>query len=112
MPTEAERRGDFSASARQPTDPLTRQPFPNGIIPANRIDPTARRIIDKYIPAANLPGNFYEVTQSQPWNSDEMQIKVDHSLGSKPPAHRQLFPQRGQQGRVARGQHPVVAAPV
>lgn len=81
VPTAAERRGDFSASARKPTDPLTRQPFPGGIIPADRIDPTARRVIDTYIPAANLPGNFYEVTQSQPWDADEVQFKVDHNLG-------------------------------
>ncbi len=39
VPTALERTGDFSRSARPPTDPLTGQSFPGGIIPANRIDP-------------------------------------------------------------------------
>ncbi len=34
VPTEAERRGDFSQSAfARPVDPFTRQPFPNGQLP-------------------------------------------------------------------------------
>src|SRR5438094_9373070 len=32
VPTAAERAGDFSQSSRRPTDPLTGQPFPGGII--------------------------------------------------------------------------------
>ena len=82
VPTDAERGGDFSASKIKPKDTLTNQPFPGGIIPANRIDPTAKNVLDKYVPKANLPGNFYEVTQGEPENTDEVQLKVDHSQGS------------------------------
>jgi hypothetical protein len=43
VPTAAERRGDFSqrtaCSLAAPNDPLTGQPFPGGIIPANRLSP-------------------------------------------------------------------------
>ncbi|MFB3828816.1 MAG: carboxypeptidase regulatory-like domain-containing protein [Bryobacteraceae bacterium] len=85
VPTELERRGDFSASRIKPTDPLTRQPFPGGIIPAGRIDQTARNILDRTIPLANLPGNFYQVTQGEPYDSDEFQLKGDHSLS---PTHQ------------------------
>lgn len=85
VPTPLERLGDFSASARKPTDPSTRQPFPDGRIPASRVDPTARRIVDQYIPLANLPGNFFETTQPEPFDTDEVQVKIDHALS---PAHQ------------------------
>ncbi len=45
VPTEAERRGDFSGpglpgcSPQKPVDPRTGQPFPGNVIPANRISP-------------------------------------------------------------------------
>jgi hypothetical protein len=45
VPSEAERRGDFSGpgvpgcSEQDPIDPLTGQPFPGGIIPPSRISP-------------------------------------------------------------------------
>lgn len=80
VPTAAERVGDFSASVRKPTDPVTRQPFPNGIIPATRLDPTAKNILERFIPLANLPGNFYQVTQGEPYDTNEFQMKVDHAL--------------------------------
>jgi hypothetical protein len=82
VPTALERQGNFSASAIRPNDPVTNQPFPNGIIPVDRFDPVAKRILDQYVPQANLPGNFFEVTQPRPLDSDEYQIKVDHSLSS------------------------------
>lgn len=36
-PSLLERQGNFSQSPRQPIDPLTGQPFPGGIIPADRL---------------------------------------------------------------------------
>ena len=67
VPTEAERRGDFSQSSRGTRnifDPFTstgasgvRAQFPGNIIPASRFDPTAVRLLDQ-IPLPNLPGNL------------------------------------------------------
>jgi trimeric autotransporter adhesin len=56
LPTSLERRGDFSQSRNGTTpvviyDPLTRQPFPGNVIPANRINPIAAKILS-YVPAA------------------------------------------------------------
>lgn len=62
MPTDLERNGDFSQSLNRSgglrtiydpvttvldvaTNTATRQPFPGNVIPSNRIDPTARRIM-------------------------------------------------------------------
>jgi len=71
IPTPAERQGDFSgllAAGNQYViyDPLTatptssthyqRQQFPGNIIPPSRIDRTAQNILNRYFPAANLPG--------------------------------------------------------
>jgi carboxypeptidase family protein/TonB-dependent receptor-like protein len=60
VPTEAVRRGDLSVSPIAIYDPLTgnangsgRTAFPNNSIPANRIDPTAQRLI-ALIPLPNI----------------------------------------------------------
>jgi len=69
VPTEAMRRGDFSSllalgDAYRIYDPLTavadgsrrvRQPFPNNIIPQDRINAIARQYLD-YYPLPNQPG--------------------------------------------------------
>jgi hypothetical protein len=58
VPTEAMRRGDFSellnpsnpffGRARTITDPLTGQPFPGNIIPANRLSPNGVGLLNTY----------------------------------------------------------------
>ncbi|MBI4903021.1 MAG: TonB-dependent receptor [Acidobacteria bacterium] len=96
VPTELERRGDFSASRIKPNDPLTRQPFAGGIIPATRFDPTAKNILDQNIPLANLPGSFHQVIQGQPSNSDEFSLKGDHTLGRGHQLTGSYFLQKGE----------------
>ncbi len=84
--TALERTGNLSATAgTAPADPLTGQPFPGRIIPANRIDPVARKIIDTYIPLPNLANGSYEVQIPHPRDTDEYMFKVDHNLND---AHR------------------------
>ena len=56
-PTELERNGNFSQSGATIYDPLNTvngvpQPFPNNVIPQNRIDPVARNLIT-YMPTPN-----------------------------------------------------------
>jgi hypothetical protein len=60
VPTEAVRRGDFSATGTTVYDPLTgnpdgtgRTPFPGGVIPDNRMSPVAKKIIP-FLPLPNL----------------------------------------------------------
>jgi hypothetical protein len=54
VPTEAQRRGDFSNLTTQLVDPVTRQPLVNNQIPANRLSPVAQYYL-KYIPLPNGP---------------------------------------------------------
>lgn len=74
VPTPELRNGDFSAYSSNITiyDPLTRsgvgtyigQAFPGNIIPANRISPIAKKILDYYSLPKNpgLVGNIYDST--------------------------------------------------
>ncbi|MEJ7607919.1 MAG: TonB-dependent receptor [Bryobacteraceae bacterium] len=66
FPTAIERQGDFSRSFDQNgaligvTDPLTRQPFPGNIVPANRIDKTGQALLNLLpLPNAVDPNRSY-----------------------------------------------------
>ena len=109
VPTAAQRNGDFSAALR-PTcngpdpagqmvclneifDPKTqnsvggaivRQPFPNNMIPASRIDPTAA-IIQNMIPMPNTPGTFnYTAPAFSNFRHTTIpSLKIDQNLSAK-----------------------------
>jgi len=80
VPTELERAGDFSQSARKPTDPTTSAPFQGNMIPVGRFDPAAKMIQEKFVPLSNLPNSFYEVSRPDPLQTNEMTLKLDHKL--------------------------------
>lgn len=85
VPTAAMRNGDFSEllSARGIViyDPLTspRVPFPNNVIPANRIDPIAQRFLNLY-PTPSAPGlaSNFTTTVNREQTSDTFDIRLDH----------------------------------
>ena len=83
VPGAAERQGDFSQSGlRQLVDPFTREPFPNNVIPANRLDPTIQNIMKTWVPLPNQPGNRYNSVASQPLDTDDYQVKIDYTLST------------------------------
>jgi len=82
VPTALERAGDFSQSVRKPVDPVSKLPFAGNIIPATLFDPAARRIQDEFVPLSNLANSFYEVRRPDPLDTDEMTLKLDHSLST------------------------------
>ncbi len=91
VPSAAFRRGDFSAlaAASQPKDPSTGTTlanasfFPGGIIPTNRIDPVALRILAS-IPESNATNPngtpSWQGNVPLPTNTDEFLVKVDHQI--------------------------------
>jgi len=89
VPTALERVGDFSQSNTKPTDPATGQLFAcngvTGVICAGRLDPVAMKIINTYIPQANVPGNIWQGFIPSPFNTDEILLKIDHQVND---AHR------------------------
>ena len=87
-PTAAERTGDFSAlpSNKWPKDPLTGQPFPNGIIsPSNRLDPVAQKILADLIPLPNAPNGMLDATSAAKTDYDQYTGKGDYQIK---PSHR------------------------
>ena len=91
VPTAAMRSGDFSGLS-SPIDPRTGQPFTNGVIPGDRMDPAARALLT-YIPLPNLPGtsqNFRRTTTSGT-TTDGISLRITHNFTAAP--------QRGQGGR-------------
>lgn len=88
VPDERLRAGDFRG--QNPifdplnVDPVTgrRLPFPNNIIPSDRIDPIARQFLDTYQPLPNRPGavnNFLDSTPSE-FVNDNVSARIDHEF--------------------------------
>jgi hypothetical protein len=93
LPTRAERNGDFSAvtnaSGQRITiyDPLTHQPFPNNIIPANRISPIAQKMLS-YVPLPTVDvdngnTNYSATAQIVDYWQQEYTGKVEHKFNDK-----------------------------
>jgi Carboxypeptidase regulatory-like domain len=83
VPTEAMRQGDFSGASFTVKDPLTGEPFPGNIIPANRIDPAAINIMNFYYPLPNqgtLATGFGVFQQYVPQarNRERADLRIDH----------------------------------
>jgi hypothetical protein len=83
VPTEAMRNGDFRGTAVRPRDPLTGQPFPDQVIPANRIDPAARNVLNFFYPLPNqgtLSSGYGQFRQFVPKTRDRHRadVRVDH----------------------------------
>jgi len=99
VPTALERAGDFSQTRTSSGalitiyDPMTnrqvngnwvRSPFPGNIIPADRISPVSRRLVDYYpLPTNNrLVGNL-DVTSSRRNITDTGDIRIDHNISER-----------------------------
>jgi hypothetical protein len=99
VPTMAERNGDFSAllaqgiqlydpqSARLEGTTVVRSPFPGNIIPANRISPAGRAILNMY-PEPNLAGDAqgndnYFTNNPRKDKFHSITARVDHNLSNK-----------------------------
>jgi hypothetical protein len=110
VPDPAWRTGDFSggppiydpATARpnpafdpsrpeSPTNPrIIREQFPNSQIPANRINPVSRAVLDQFVPMPNIMGgdgmmggvSNYLDTRAQRLHADQLNVRLDHSFSS------------------------------
>src|SRR5260370_17737959 len=51
--TPAQRQGDFSATSTPIRDPLNNAPFPDNMIPQNRLNPVSVNLINAYTPQPN-----------------------------------------------------------
>jgi hypothetical protein len=96
VPSLADRAGDFRGR-RTIYDPLTtrpdpnrpgqfiRDPFPNNIIPENRIDPVARRTLELMFPLPDRAGqvpNLFGPLRNET-TEDQGTVRVDHRFSEK-----------------------------
>ena len=103
--SEAQRRGDFSGGAAV-RDPLTGQPFPGNIIPADRISPVATKLLTDFVPLPNSAGNRYIVSPTVTDNRDQYGIRFDYNF-----SERQTILGRYMRSETDR-QTPKIIAPV
>jgi hypothetical protein len=87
VPTAAMRAGDFSGANFVITDPLTGQPFPGNVIPANRIDPLAVRMLDFFYPLPNQGTlasgmGVYQEFVPHTRNRQRADLRIDHEASS------------------------------
>lgn len=81
VPTTLQRAGNFSALNRALRDPLSGQAFPGNIIPASRISPISRTIIDSSIPDGGPDGRI-TTTVSTPNNDHQIMVRGDHQISN------------------------------
>ena len=95
VPTALQRQGDFSQTRAQNGQSVTiydpqssstnRTPFAGNVLPASRIDPIARKLLD-YYPAANATGdpntlfNNYANNAGRAIDGDQVSGRVDHNV--------------------------------
>jgi hypothetical protein len=82
VPTAAMRAGDFSASSRPIYDPLTRQPFPNNVIPAGRLSPQAIYFA-RFLPDPNTASGTFAWAPLRELNTDQMTVRIDQTLNTR-----------------------------
>ncbi len=91
MPTLSERGGDFSqavtpaGTAVAIYDPLTGNPFPNNVIPSDRISPQAAALL-KFYPLPNFAANSrfdYQIPLLGITNQDNISTRISESLNQK-----------------------------
>ncbi len=89
VPSMRMRNGDFGEINRVIYDPLTRQPFPNNVIPRDRWDPASANIITQLYPEPNTAGavsatgqpiNNYLINPTLTREDDQFDVKIDHVL--------------------------------
>jgi outer membrane receptor protein involved in Fe transport len=82
--SQAERAGNFSASATPIIDPLSGNPFPGNMIPGSRLNPVSVNIINSYMPLPNTTGAVnYNGVSSGELKTDQGLVRLDHYFGPK-----------------------------
>jgi hypothetical protein len=87
--TSAMRGGDF-AGIQSIRDPLSGSPFPNNVIPTNRLSPQAQQLVS-FVPLPNQPGTMgasgpalnYATTVGNVIDVNRYTAKADHNFNSR-----------------------------
>lgn len=85
VPTEAERRGDFSSSLLPPPiNFLTGEPFPGGRLPEFMLNPIGVAIANLYpLPNRDVPGANFVSSPSLDDRNDQFDVRIDRPVGDR-----------------------------
>ena len=101
VPTAAMRRGDYSASTRIIHDPITRQPFPDNVIPTERLSPQALSFA-ALVPDPNTASGTFAWAPVRRLDSDQVTVRVDQTLSDRHADLRPVQLPRPAEGRSQR----------
>jgi hypothetical protein len=79
VPTEAQRRGDFSAFGQPLRDP-SGGVFANNQIPASRLNAASLKFLDAFVPLPTRPNGLLSFASQQKQDDDQYVVKIDHRL--------------------------------
>ena len=97
VPSQAFLSGNFSSLATSIRDPLTGQPFPGNVIPADRFSNFAR-ILAPTIPAPNSAGpNNYTVIRDFIDDADTASVRTDQSINNSHSLFQRFMYYKGSQ---------------
>ena len=83
VPTEAQRRGDFSSFTTQLRNPFNNgQPFPNNQIPTNLFNPIAKKIIDERLPLPTEASGLLRYSVPIKLDDNQYLARADHQIGA------------------------------
>ena len=93
LPTSAMRAGDFSGISTKIVDPLTKQPFPGNVIPANRITADGLAFADFYDQMSQIANSYTDTPtannalfqRENPFRWRQEMMRLDYNINS---AHR------------------------
>jgi hypothetical protein len=81
VPTAAMRAGDYSASTRIIHDPITRQPFPGNVIPANRLSAQGVAFA-RLVPDPNTAAGTFSWAPVRELNTDQVTVRIDQTISN------------------------------
>jgi len=79
VPTEAFRRGDFSALSTPVRDPLTQQPLPGNILPPSRMNPATQYFL-QFMPLPTTASGTAPYAAPFRSNVDQSNVRLDHRI--------------------------------
>lgn len=85
VPTEAQRRGDFSSLSTPLRNPATGQPYPGNRIPQSDLSPIAQRILQDWVPLPNGDAsspNLLRMGTPSVLDDDQTMVRVDQQLSA------------------------------
>ena len=83
--SDNERSGNFFGFEKLPVDPLSGEDFPNGRIPAHRLDPLMQKYLSAFVPRANLDGGWLQASETLKSHGQVLLARLDRR--SKTLAH-------------------------